>query len=82
MRELSPLIRLAKYGVIAIMVYGLFIIYIFFKNVTSSGFSDRWGQMHMFTSDFSGVAGNFSLAFFLHNCVCQVTSNNLKQENN
>lgn len=74
---------MAKYGVIAIIAYFLFIFYIFFQNVSKAGFQEKWEtQMKYFTTDFGDIAGTFSLAFFLHNCVCQITASNQNPDKN
>ena len=73
LKELTPIIKMAKYGIIAIAVYGLFIFYIFFKNIFSEDWDihkndDKLG-LHSFTLNFADIAGNYALAFFIHNVI-------------
>ena len=83
MKELTPIIKLGSYGVLAVLVYGVFIIYIFITAVVNPDFQQNWDtKMELFTTNFSAVAGTFSLAFFVHNVVCQMMNNNAVQEMN
>ncbi|KAL4486141.1 hypothetical protein ABPG72_012194 [Tetrahymena utriculariae] len=82
LRNLSFIIKLGKIGVFAIFVYGLFIIETFIENIASGNVSKYWDKMTYFSPNFALVAGSFALAFFIHNIICQILSNNEKQENN
>ncbi|EAR97831.1 transmembrane amino acid transporter protein (macronuclear) [Tetrahymena thermophila SB210] len=82
LRNLSFIIKLGKIGVFAIFVYGLFIIETFIENIASGNVSKYWDKMTYFSPNFALVAGSFALAFFIHNIICQIMSNNEKQENN
>ena len=66
-KDISKIIKLAEYGVIAIFSYGFFIIYIFIKNFFSSNFNSK--DIVYFTWNFSDPAGSFALAFMIHNSI-------------
>lgn len=66
-KDISKIIKLAEYGVIAIFSYGFFIIYIFIKNLFSSNFNSN--DIVYFTWNFSDPAGSFALAFMIHNSI-------------
>jgi sodium-coupled neutral amino acid transporter 9 len=66
-KDISKIIKLAEYGVIAIFSYGFFIIYIFIKNLFSSNFNSK--DIVYFTWNFSDPAGSFALAFMIHNSI-------------
>jgi sodium-coupled neutral amino acid transporter 9 len=71
MKELTGIIKLAKFGVVAVVLYGSFILYSFIDNVLSGRVADYWNSdVKYFSDDVAGVAGSFALAFFVHNCVC------------
>ena len=81
-RDLSAILKMAKYGIIALLAYFAFIIYIFFENVTSQGFHDKFKKLHYFSTDFGLIAGVFALAFFGHNFVPNVLATNANPKNN
>jgi sodium-coupled neutral amino acid transporter 9 len=71
MKELTGIIKLAKFGVISVLLYGLFILYSFIDNLQSGRVAAKWdSDLKYFSNDVAGVAGSFALAFFIHNCVC------------
>lgn len=86
MKELTFIIKLAKYGISAVVTYFVFIFYIFFVNITSENFSKKWHDpdtgMQLFTKNFGELAGALALAFFGHNVVNAIVANNEKPQNN
>lgn len=82
MKELSFVIKLAQYGIIAVTTFLIFIFYIFFANITSQDFSKKWNDpdagMKLFSKNFGEFAGTVALAFFGHNVVNVIVANNEK----
>lgn len=69
MKNITNIIALGKYGIVAIFSYFIFIIYIFIKNIMDETFNSKLNDLKLFSNDFGGVTGTFSLAFFLHNSI-------------
>jgi sodium-coupled neutral amino acid transporter 9 len=76
------LLKLAEVGVVAIFSYGVFIIYIFFSNIQSTTFEQHKSEITYFTFNISEPAGQFALAFMIHNAIGTFTSCNRVKENN
>lgn len=68
-RDLKVFIRFGVLGIIAIISYGLFLVYLFIDNLATGEIAQqaRAGHIKLFTDDFALVVGNLALAFFIHN---------------
>ena len=64
---MSFLIKIAQFGIIALITYIGFIIYTFFSTVTSSDV--QWVKLKYFSLDFIDLVGSFALAFMVHNAI-------------
>lgn len=70
LKELTTIIKAARFGILAIIGYGIFIMYVFIKNIATGDipFSAKWDTLPMFKfdlKDLSGIAGNFALAYYI-----------------
>lgn len=66
-KSMKGIVKLAHFGIIAIVAYIIFIFYIFIKNVSDKSVS--FHGITLWNWDPSGPLGNFSLAFMVHNAV-------------
>lgn len=82
LKNLSFIIHLAQYGVIAIISYVVFVIYIFINNLATGNAQAHWSEFKYFTSDIASIAGALALAFQIHSAFAQVTFKSKKQESN
>jgi hypothetical protein len=57
LKNIGFLLKLAEIGVVAILTYGTFVIYIFFKNITSSEFGEYEKDIVWFSWDIVTPAG-------------------------
>ena len=55
------------------MVYFLFLIWILIENIYSGNFKKHIHELKFFSTNFTDVAGNFSMAFFSHNAIGSLT---------
>jgi sodium-coupled neutral amino acid transporter 9 len=81
-RNIGILIKLAEFGVVAIISYGLFVLYIFFQNLFDGTISSHVGEMTYFTMNLSEPAGQFALAFMVHNTIGALMKTNKVKSNN
>jgi hypothetical protein len=58
---------MARFGVVALFSYLLFIFYIFADNIYTG--KAKLSEINMFTSDIADICGNFALAFMVHNAI-------------
>ena len=56
-KDITKLIKLAEFGIVAIISYSLFVVYIFIKNIADGTVADKIGEMNYFTSNFNEPAG-------------------------
>lgn len=61
-KNIATIVKFTRFGVIPLISYLIFIIYIFFDNVGSGRVKKNWGEMKYFTSDIASVIGNFALS--------------------
>lgn len=68
-KDIRIFIKLGKIGIIALISYGLFLVYLFGDNLFSGMLKKQVddGHVRLFSSDFSLIVGNLALAFFCHN---------------
>ncbi|CAK62184.1 unnamed protein product (macronuclear) [Paramecium tetraurelia] len=81
-KDITTIVKIAHYGVIALFAYGIFIIYIFIVNLASEDISQKFEQITLWSWEFSQPAGQFALAFMIHNAIGQLIKNNEKRDNN
>jgi sodium-coupled neutral amino acid transporter 9 len=81
-RNISKLIKLAEFGVVAIVSFGVFVLYIFLRNVLDGTVSKYIGDMVYFTTNISEPAGQFALAFMVHNTIGALMKPNKIKANN
>ncbi|KRW98791.1 hypothetical protein PPERSA_10562 [Pseudocohnilembus persalinus] len=85
MKDLSFIIKLGQYGVLAVTAYGLYITYLFIYNLSIPDFSVNWGEVKLFPTDISSIVlvmGNFGLAFFIHSGINTILANSKDQSKN
>jgi sodium-coupled neutral amino acid transporter 9 len=58
------------------------VLYIFFENISSNDFKEHTADIKFFTFNISQPAGQFALAFMIHNAIGTFTSCNKVRENN
>ena len=76
LKDLTFIIRIARFGVFAIFLYGVFLIYKFIENLVSGGIKENSDKLRLFASniwELAGVIGNLALAFFVHNFIVSIT---------
>lgn len=56
-KEIKIILNFARYGVLAIISYGIFVIYIFITNIQSDSFQSSTGDIILFTFNVSEPAG-------------------------
>lgn len=61
-KDIAVIVKLARFGVVALLCYMIFIFYIFLDNIISGRAKAHWSEMKYFTSDVATVMGNFALA--------------------
>ena len=68
-KDLTVFIKCGVVGIIAIISYGIFLIYLFIDNLATGQIrkQSQEGNVKLFTDDFALVVGNLALAFFIHN---------------
>ncbi|KAM3140772.1 hypothetical protein pb186bvf_007177 [Paramecium bursaria] len=81
-KDIEKIIKIAHYGVFAIILYCFYIVFIFFQTLFDGKFSENAESITWFTTDISEAAGLFALAFMVHNAIGQLIKNNQKKEDN
>ncbi|CAK74835.1 unnamed protein product (macronuclear) [Paramecium tetraurelia] len=80
LKDITKIIKFAHYGVVAIICYCIFIIYIFSANMIN--INEFKGDITWFTWNFIQPAGQFAFGFMVHNSVGQLIKNNANKANN
>jgi solute carrier family 38 (sodium-coupled neutral amino acid transporter), member 9 len=57
LKDITKLIKIAHYGVVAIVAYGVFVIYIFIENMANGTVLDYSDDIVLFSWNFSKPAG-------------------------
>jgi sodium-coupled neutral amino acid transporter 9 len=79
-KDITQIIEIAKFGIIALVAYSLFVVYIFVVNI--SGASFNFDDVKLFSWNFGSPAGQFCLAFLVHNTMGQMMNCNMNKEHN
>jgi hypothetical protein len=94
-RDLSIFIKLMRFGTYFIMTLMFFIVAVGIYSLTNTDFSilgpgepmnvnidDDHRYLYLFNTNFSPLAGQLGIGYFLHTVSLPITRNNEKQENN
>ena len=79
-KDIAKIIEIACFGIIALGSYSSFVVYVFAVGISHNDFD--WANVKLFTWDFANPAGQFCLAFLVHNTMGQMINCNMNKENN
>lgn len=78
--NLDLILKLLKYSIYCVMVYSIYIIINVIRFLIEG--SIHFGELELFDSDFSSVAGAFALSFLLHPTAAPILKKNINLKNN
>ena len=81
-KSLTLLLKFSRIGIFVTFIYGVFLIYALCDNFINNGIGEYLDDYKLFTKDVGQVSGSFSICFFMHSYICQITANNKKWSNN
>ena len=78
LKDLKVILKFGQYGIIAIMVFFVYIIIRGFMNIHNISTDN----VKIFTYDVANLCGVFALSFFIHNIIIPIMKNNQEEDKN